>query len=224
MGRGGKLFLMGLSIYLFSTDVANLFTTSPPKPSITHFQDHDLRHPHRPHYQPILKFPSQQEKSSNIGAIDMESNIININFCTSCSYRGNAVKTKKVLETAFPGINVVLGNQPPEFRKGLVSKIVPVVQVAIIGLTLGGEQIFPRMGISSPPPLYYSLRANRFRSIATTWFLGNFLQTFLQTTGAFEVYYNGDLVFSKLKEQRFPGEFELKDLVGKKLTISRTVS
>ena len=30
-------------------------------------------------------------------------------------------------------------------------------------------------------------------------------------------------VFSKLKEQGFPSEFELRDLVGKKLSISRAV-
>lgn len=101
---------------------------------------------------------------------------------------------KNMLETAFPGVNIVLGNQPPEFSKGLVSKMVPIFQVGIIGIILGGEQIFPRMGISTPPPLYYSLRANRFGSITTTWFLRNFLQSYLQTTGAFEVYCNGKLV------------------------------
>lgn len=108
--------------------------------------------------------------------------------------RRNAVTMKNMLETAFPGVNIVLGNQPPEFSKGLASKMVPIFQVGIIGIILGGEQIFPRMGISTPPPLYYSLRANRFGSITAIWFLGNFLQSYLQTTGAFEAYCNGKLV------------------------------
>ncbi|KAF3449514.1 hypothetical protein FNV43_RR10243 [Rhamnella rubrinervis] len=228
---GAKLILIGLPIYLFCTDIVNLFSNpSPPKPStLNHHHQHRLLHrPHHPQYYPIrshqepLKFPIQQKQSSSIGAIGIGSTI-NINFCTSCSYRGKAVTMKNMLETSFPGINVVLGNQPPEFPEGLVSKMVPIVQVGIIGLILGGEQIFPRMGISTPPPLYYSLRANRFGSITATWFLGNFLQSYLQTTGAFEVYCNGELVFSKLEEHRFPGEFELRDLVGKKLNISRDV-
>jgi hypothetical protein len=46
----------------------------------------------------------------------------------------------------------------------------------------------------APPPWYYSLRANKFGTIATSWLLGNAAQSFLQSTGAFEVYFNDELV------------------------------
>ena len=98
-----------------------------------------------------------------------------------------------MLESEFPGINVVLANYPPPLPKRVLSKVVPVVQLGIIGIIAAGEQIFPRLGMA-PPPWYYSLRANRFGSMASTWLLGNFLQSFLQSSGAFEVYCNGDLV------------------------------
>lgn len=101
---------------------------------------------------------------------------------------------KNMLEAAFPGINVVLANHPPAFPKRLVSKVVPVVQAGVIGVIMAGEQIFPRLGIMTPPSWYYSLRANRFGSIASVWLFGNFLQSSLQSTGAFEVYCNGELV------------------------------
>lgn len=130
---------------------------------------------------------------------------------------------KKMLETAFPGIDVVLANHPPTFPKRLISKLVPVAQIGVVGLVMAGEQIFPMLGFMAPPPWYYSLRANRFGTMATTWLLGNTLQSFLQSTGAFEVYLNNELVFSKLKEGRFPGEIELKELVGRKLSNSRIV-
>ena len=92
----------------------------------------------------------------------------------------------------------------------------PILQVGAIATIMAGDQIFPRLGIA-PPPWFYSLRANRFGTMATIWLFGNFAQSFLQSSGAFEVYCNGDLVFSKLAEQRFPSEFELRDLIGSRL-------
>lgn len=103
---------------------------------------------------------------------------------------------KSMLETEFPGINVILANYPPPLPKRLLSKVVPAVQFGIIGIIMVGEQIFPRLGFAAPPPWYYSLRANRFGSIASIWLFGNFFQSFLQSSGAFEVYCNGELVKS----------------------------
>ena len=107
--------------------------------------------------------------------------------------RGTAVTTKRMLETSFPGIHVILRNYPPPFPKRVLSKVIPIVQVGAIATILAGDQIFPRLGMV-PPPWYYSLRANRFGTTATIWLFGNFAQSFLQSSGAFEVYCNGDLV------------------------------
>lgn len=98
-----------------------------------------------------------------------------------------------MLESEFPGINVVLANYPPPLPKRILGKVVPVVQTGVIVAIVAGDQIFPRLGVT-PPLWYYSLRANKFRSIASTWLLTNFLQSFLQSSGAFEVYCNGELV------------------------------
>lgn len=106
-----------------------------------------------------------------------------------------------MLETSFPGMDVTLANYPPPMPKRLVAKLVPVVQVGVIGTMMAGEQIFPMLGLTTPPPWYYSLRSNRFGTIATTWLLGNFLQSFLQSSGAFEVYFNDELVgFLSIKQ------------------------
>jgi hypothetical protein len=53
------------------------------------------------------------------------------------------------------------------------------------------------------PPWYYSLRANKFGTIASTWLLGNALQSFLQNSGAFEVYCDDELVSSLSLEPEF---------------------
>ncbi|MCD9643491.1 hypothetical protein HAX54_031056 [Datura stramonium] len=215
-----QLLLVGLPILLFISDLFQLFTPPPIKPTSDH---HHNNHHH--HYQPppviqqpqTLEFPTQ--KPGGIGAVGI-GNTVSIDFCSSCSYRGTAVTMKNMLDNQFPGIHVVLANYPPPLPKRLLGKVVPVLQFGVIGLVMAGEHIFPRLGFAVPPPWFYQLRANRFGTMATTWLLGNFFQSMLQSSGAFEVYCNGELVFSKLKENRFPGELELKDLVGRRITNS----
>ncbi|KAG7559966.1 Selenoprotein Rdx-type [Arabidopsis thaliana x Arabidopsis arenosa] len=203
-----QLILLGLPIFLFCSDLLNLFT--PPPPKSQQQSPPSISHPQR--FPETLEFPSQ--KSSGVGY----GNIVEINFCVSCSYKGTAVTMKKMLETAFPGVDVVLANYPAPAPKRILAKVVPVAQMGVIGLIMGGEQIFPMIGIAQLPAWYHSLRANRFGSMASTWLVGNFLQSFLQSSGAFEVSSNGELVFSKLKEGRFPGEIELRDLISGTLT------
>ena len=101
---------------------------------------------------------------------------------------------KNMLENSFPGVNVLLDNYPPPLPKRLLAKVVPVIQFGVIGIVMGGEHIFPRLGFTAPPPWYYSLRANRFGTMSTTWLLGNFLQSFLQSSSAFEVYFDDEKV------------------------------
>ncbi|KAL4189719.1 hypothetical protein AMTRI_Chr08g166770 [Amborella trichopoda] len=213
-----QLLLVGLPLFLFCSDVVNLFTSSPPpKPH---------QHSHRHHHQipPILKDTTPDFSPQNVqpipGGVGLGTTV-RIEFCTSCSYRGNALTIKKMLETSFPGIDVVLANYPPPLPKRLLSKVVPVAQVGVIAIVMAGEHIFPRLGYMTPPPWFFSLRQNRFGTIATTWLLGNVLQSFLQSSGAFELYCNDDLVFSKLKEGRFPSEFEMRDIISKKLANTR---
>ncbi|EOY33698.1 SELT-like protein precursor [Theobroma cacao] len=212
-----QLLLLGLPLVLFVSDLFSLFTPPPPKPPSHHHHHHHHSQPKPPLIDETLDIPLR--KPSALGGIGYGSTV-NINFCASCSYRGTAVTMKKMLETQFPGIDVILANYPPPLPKRLLSKVVPVFQFGVIGIIMAGEHIFPMIGIMTPPPWYYSLRANRFGSIASAWLLGNVLQSFLQSSGAFEVYCNDELVFSKLGEGRFPGEIELKDLVSKTLAKS----
>ncbi|KAG6437076.1 hypothetical protein SASPL_101985 [Salvia splendens] len=223
-----QLLLVGLPLFLFCSDIFSLFAPAPSKPAAPHHYHH--RHPDsqpliQPRHTP-LEFPTQ--KTSGIGY----GNTVSIDFCSSCSYslficlrfgRGTAVTMKNMLESQFPGINVILANYPPPLPKRLLSKVVPVVQFGVIGVIMGGEHIFPRLGLAAPPQWYYSMRANRFGNMASTWLLGNFVQSFLQNSGAFEVHCNGELAFSKLKENRFPGEIELKELVARRIVNSRLI-
>ncbi|WJZ84313.1 hypothetical protein VitviT2T_003922 [Vitis vinifera] len=79
-----QFLLVGLPLFLFFSDIINLFTPLPPKPPPHH---HHHRHHHqqpqpKPQSAP-LDFPTQKE--SGIGGIGFD-NTVNINLCSSCSY------------------------------------------------------------------------------------------------------------------------------------------
>ena len=116
--------------------------------------------------------------------------------CSFSPCRGTAVTMKKMLETEFPGLDVILANYPAPAPKRLLAKVVPVVQMGVIGMIVAGDRVFPLIGIAQPPAWFNSLRANRFGSMASTWLVGNFLQSYLQSSGAFEVLCNGEPVSS----------------------------
>ncbi|GJM92661.1 hypothetical protein PR202_ga09151 [Eleusine coracana subsp. coracana] len=207
-----QLVLLGLPILLFCSDLVTLFAPQPPSAP----QPNQQQHPSSDGVLP--DDPSAADAFVQEAHVDGPGSgtTVDLKFCASCSYRGNAMTMKRMLETSFPGIHVILENYPPPFPKRALSKAVPLLQVGAMATLMAGDQIFPRFGMV-PPPWYYSLRANRFGTMASIWLFGNFAQSFLQSSGAFEVYCNGQLVFSKLSEQRFPSELELQELIGNRL-------
>ncbi|KAJ6409082.1 hypothetical protein OIU84_008721 [Salix udensis] len=192
-----QILLVGLPLFLLCTDLIHLFTPPPPKPHHPHHHPHPHHHHH--HQQPPVaahETPGSPTQKPVVGGIGLGSTV-RIDFCASCSYRGNAATMKKMLETQFPGVDVVLVNYPPSLPKRVAAKLVPVFQVGVMGIVLGGEQIFPMIGLMAPPPCPSSNPLGRLKFIAMmSWFS------------------------PKLMEARFPGEIELKDLVGRRLANS----
>ncbi|EIE21618.1 hypothetical protein COCSUDRAFT_56825 [Coccomyxa subellipsoidea C-169] len=113
-----------------------------------------------------------------------------------------------VLTLLFGGDILTLFNGTGAF----MSKVVAVAQYGSIGVLLGGEQLFGALGVPVPE-LYQQYKDKRTGIVMGVWLLGNALQNQLVSTGAFEVYYDGQRVFSKLETSRVPSLDELIDLL-----------
>jgi selT/selW/selH-like putative selenoprotein len=109
------------------------------------------------------------------------------------------MQVKRALEQRLPGLEVVGTNYPVSPPKALAIKLVFGAQVAVIGLTLAGEKLFP-----VPPPWLKTLQESKLQSCLMAWFAGNLVSQNLQATGAFEVYYDGAVIFSKLQSGNAP--------------------
>ena len=110
--------------------------------------------------------------------------------------------------------------------KALLARAVSLASTTVIAVTLGGDALFPALGISTPDFLK-SMQASKLQTCAAAYFLGNTgalcvrrhlrrahtagaVHQNLISTGAFEVSYNGRTLFSKLASGAVP---QLADIV-----------
>ncbi|WZZ72735.1 hypothetical protein YC2023_084105 [Brassica napus] len=108
---------------------------------------------------------SEIESSSSLASQDPPCILF-----ASDSLRRRTTVTLKMLETEFPVFNVILKNYPPPAPESLLPKVAPVAQMGVTLLIVCGEHIFPMIRIFDPPAWYFSLRANRFGSLASLCF------------------------------------------------------
>lgn len=78
--------------------------------------------------------------------------------------------------------------------------MISYLQYGFIGLMLLGNNIPAIAG----HPLYQRVQQNRWMYFIGAYFLTNTLQKMLSQTGAFEVYVDNELIFSKLALNRMP--------------------
>jgi len=121
------------------------------------------------------------------------------------------VQVRDYLQVRFPGVEVVGFNYPPPASKRAMSQIVSYTQIGTLALAFLGDQILPVVGANTNAAWYQKFKQNRVMIGVSTWFLGNTVSQSLISTGAFEIGFNGRLVFSKLKTGRLPSEKEILD-------------
>ncbi|KAJ9520622.1 hypothetical protein QJQ45_007496 [Haematococcus lacustris] len=96
---------------------------------------------------------------------------------------------------------------------------VQVVQYGVLAVCLAGDKLFQTLGVPTPALYMQHVAPNRFGTAMGAWLVGNMAQSSLTQTGAFEIYANGEHIFSKLHAQRMPSSEELrKGLQGAGLT------
>eukprot|EP01025_Chloroclados_australasicus_P028824 TRINITY_DN2857_c0_g1_i1.p5 TRINITY_DN2857_c0_g1~~TRINITY_DN2857_c0_g1_i1.p5 ORF type:complete len:134 (-),score=16.58 TRINITY_DN2857_c0_g1_i1:665-1066(-) len=100
----------------------------------------------------------------------------------------------------------------PVYKKTL-AQVTQALQMGSMGVVFFGEQLRQFVGISEDmvPTWYQQMQQNKIGVAMGIWFVGNAVNDQLVSTGAFEVYYNGQLIFSKLDKGRLPNLAEIFD-------------
>jgi selT/selW/selH-like putative selenoprotein len=94
----------------------------------------------------------------------------------------------------------------------MLSTAATVLQLGGFAVLFAGDSIFNAIGIT-PPALYYQMKEKKTMAFFFLFMGFNWVKGMITSTGAFEVYANEKLVFSKLKMNRMPDMQEILKLV-----------
>mmetsp|Transcript_1771 Transcript_1771/g.2781 ORF Transcript_1771/g.2781 Transcript_1771/m.2781 type:complete len:136 (+) Transcript_1771:373-780(+) len=104
-------------------------------------------------------------------------------------------------------------NYPPPLSSQYIASATSLLFFGGLVLLMLGDQIFANLGIPEPD-FYVYMKNNKMTSFGALFVLNNLGNSML-TTGAFEIFVNGDLVFSKLQTGRFPNGDELVEIMNR---------
>jgi len=104
-----------------------------------------------------------------------------------------------------PEVLVIGQEYPLPPARATLSKVVSAAQMGLLFVAIGGNFI-PAI---QQHPLYQRIQDKKLFIFMGGYFGLNFLQSKLSTTGAFEVFLNDRLVFSKIAANRMPSLQEI---------------
>mmetsp|Transcript_26128 Transcript_26128/g.83443 ORF Transcript_26128/g.83443 Transcript_26128/m.83443 type:complete len:139 (-) Transcript_26128:28-444(-) len=113
------------------------------------------------------------------------------------------MQLRQVCEQSFPGVEVVGSNYPVPYHKQMMASAVDMAKMGVIAVTMFGENIFTTLNMAIPP-WHASLAQNKMSTCMMSWFFGNTVSSALSNTGAFEVFFDGQLVHSKILTGTLP--------------------
>ena len=158
-----------------------------------------------PYEPPSKRFPSHstEDEESFKGYKQTESNVVEILYCTSWSYKNNFQQVKELIQTDFPGLEVIGEEYPPGPINKLLSRVCSGLQFGLIALNIAGDRIFQGLGIAEPG-FYRYMKERKMIAFFFIFIIGNNLSSYFWSTGAFEITFRDQVVFSKLKMNRMP--------------------
>ena len=114
----------------------------------------------------------------------------------------------------FTSIDVEEKEYPLPSNKKFLSKFTFFSQIGINLLVIAGQSLKNKLTII-PSPVFDSIEKNKWFIMMGNILLHQWLGRNLSTTGAFEVYLNDKIIFSKLAKNKLPSERDIHKLIKK---------
>ena len=102
----------------------------------------------------------------------------------------------QALAEELPHVHLEGDNYPPPYINKLFSNILFFGRLLLIGVILGGPGLLEGVGIRQPPSIYMWTQENKFTAIILLFLIGGQIEGHLLSTGAFEVYLNGECQYT----------------------------
>jgi len=126
--------------------------------------------------------------------------------------KASFLRLREVLYSEFPGQwqSIQGDNYPAPDWVGYVAPILSAVQVLAMALVVMGDSVWTYVpGVDRPPEFYYKMKENPALTFIVVFLvIPSYVQSFANS-GAFEVYVDQKLIFSKLETGRMPNVGEI---------------
>lgn len=122
-----------------------------------------------------------------------------------------------MIEQQEYGQDIVItgGNFPPTETQRIIAQVTQALWFVGLALVFAGDIILKTLGIKEMPDLYKQAKENKMFVLGGLWFLNNWGNTQL-STGAFEIFLDDQLIFSKINSGKVPSGEMILALLGEK--------
>ena len=114
------------------------------------------------------------------------------------------MEIQQIMEKNFKNVIVKGEEYPLHFIRKILSYLVTITQISVFTTMILGESIKPFLINIIPNYLIDWIIENKLLSLIISFFAGNILQSSISNTGAFEIFYNGNQIWSKLQTGNVP--------------------
>ena len=123
---------------------------------------------------------------------------INIEYCSNGGYKNNYDEIMKYFLSNFTNVEFKGKNYPISTVKTILSYAIYLIQISMMYLVYAQDHAKANFGHIIPRNLFEVLEKKKLMVSIITLFAGNTINNYIQSSGAFEIYVNGNLLFSKL--------------------------
>lgn len=118
----------------------------------------------------------------------------------------------QLVRTHYPNMEVVGENYPPPPVRATLARILSFVKMALLICLLFGQNPFVLLNIPTPSAYSWALQ-NKMYACLMVFFFSNSLESYLISTGAFEIFVNDIQLWSKLQTGRLPAANEFVQML-----------
>ena len=144
-----------------------------------------------------------------------QEHVLKILYCASWGMKRNFVQVAQFLEEQFPQLRDgnITGNVhilPLSPTLEFVSNIITFIQIlGLAWMVFGGDKLLALVGLTNGrdnqlPAYYYTIQNNAVPILMFVYLLAPQMLGNMQTKGAFEIYLDDELMYSKLATGRLP--------------------
>jgi len=143
-------------------------------------------------------------------------------YCSSWGYQNAFQQIGRILQERHPDLIIEGDNFPPPTWKSVLAQVGNVIKFVLVGSIILNQYGILEL-VKVPQNTLNWMSQNKIYACLMSFFLCNFVETQLLSTGAFEIFVNDIQVWSKLRTGRPPSAPEALSLIENQLSLSHNV-